>query len=483
VISLWKWLQKKIPSGYAALAVGAVCLVAVPVNMAAENWDDHDRSGRYATIAHAKNYLNSCAPNAILFTFGDNDTFPLWYAQEVEGVRRDIRVVNLSLLSGDWYIDQIKRQAYEGAAVPISFTKDQYTGKRDIVYVQERFDRAFSLKDVMAYVASDRPETKLATYRGVSVDYIPTSKVYVPVDPEKVVANGTVAPEDAGKIVNRLEVTIPKQVLYKNDLMVLDIIATNNWERPVYFGIGMGLDSFLGFDKYFQLEGAAFRLVPIETQDSSAYGETGRVNSRILYDHLMNGFTWGNIKDPAVNIDHFHSNTISVMRYRGTFARLAETLLDEAGVGAGDSLIPLHVDTARLHAAVRVLDKSLEELPLYQLPADYFTVLHAAAYYRAGEFEKANHLVRAIVREHLQYLKYYWSLPPRLQMQVRRDENASKLFITTLLDEAARAGQKSLLDEIDKMWAETVRPAAPRAADTLPPDSSWGEVPESEKTE
>jgi hypothetical protein len=484
VISLWQWLQKKMPSRYAALAVGAVCLVAVPVNMAAENWDDHDRSGRYATIAHAKNYLNSCAPNAILFTFGDNDTFPLWYAQEVEGVRRDVRVVNLSLLSGDWYVDQMKRRAYEGAPVPISFTKDQYhTGKRDVIYVQERFDKAFSLKDVMAYVGSDRPETKLATNYGVAVDYIPTTKVYVPVDSAKVVDNGTVSPEDAGKIVNRLEVTLPKRTLYRNDLMVLDIIATNNWERPIYFGIGMGTDNFLGFNKYFQLEGAAFRLVPIETQDSSGYGETGRINSRVLYDNLMNKFTWGNIKDPAVNIDHFHSNTISVMRYRGTFARLAETLLDEAGAGFGDSLIQLHVDTARVNAAVRVLDKSLEELPLYQVPADFFTVMHVASYYRAGEVEKANRLTKTIVKEHLQDLKYYWSLPPRLQMQVRRDENASKLFISTLLDEAARAGQRSLLDEIDKMWEETVRPAVPRATDALPPDSSWGEVPESEKTE
>jgi hypothetical protein len=477
VLSLWKWLQKKIPSCYAALLVTGACLIAVPVNMAAENWDDHDRSGRYATVAHAKNYLNSCAPNAILFTYGDNDTFPLWYAQEVEGVRRDVRVVNLSLLSGDWYIDQMKRRAYEAPSVPISFTKEQYhTGKRDAILVHDRLDKAFNLKDVMAYVGSDRPETKSAAYDGTPLDYIPTSKVYVPVDAEKVVANGTVSPEDAGKIVSRLEVTLPKKTLYKNDLMVLDIIATNNWERPIYFGIGLSSENFLGFDKYFQLEGVAFRLVPIETEGTNMYGETGRINSRILYDNLMNKFTWGNIKDPKVNIDNFHSNTISIMHYRNTFVRLAETLLDEAGATIGDSLqldnIETYVDTSKVNAAIRVLDKSLEELPLYQVPADYFTMLHVAAYYRTGEFEKANNLARHIIREQLQDLKYYWSLPPGLQMYVRRDENTSKMFINALLEDATRAEQKSLLQEIDQMWEETVRPVLPKATAPLVPDSS-----------
>jgi hypothetical protein len=253
VLSLWEGLRKKIPSLPAAASVLAVCLVAVPGNMAAENWDDHDRSGRYATIAHAKNYLNSCAPNAILFTFGDNDTFPLWYAQEVEGVRRDIRVVNLSLLAGDWYIDQMKRRAYEAPGVPISFTKEQYhTGKRDLIPIVERFDRAFNLKDVMAYVGSDMPDSKLTNVYQKPVDYIPSSRVYIPVDSGKVLANGTVRPEDAGKIVNRLEITLPKKTLNKSELMVLDIIANNDWDRPIYFGIGMGSDNYLKYDTYFQ---------------------------------------------------------------------------------------------------------------------------------------------------------------------------------------------------------------------------------------
>ena len=152
----------------AAIIVTAVCLFAVPVNMAAQNWDDHNRSGRYATIAHAKNYLSTCAPNAILFTYGDNDTFPLWYAQEVEGFRRDIRIVNLSLLAGDWYIDQMKRKAYESDGVPISFTKDQYhAGVRDFVTIEERVQQPFSMKEVMnSLPVTDRKPNPTVTKEG-----------------------------------------------------------------------------------------------------------------------------------------------------------------------------------------------------------------------------------------------------------------------------------------------------------------------------
>ncbi|MDE5639081.1 MAG: DUF2723 domain-containing protein, partial [Odoribacter sp.] len=229
VLSIWEFLSKKINSKLAALVTTGVCLVVVPVNMAAQNWDDHTRARRYATLAHAKNYLNSCAPNAILFTYGDNDTFPLWYAQEVEGVRRDIRIVNLSLLAGGWYIDQINRKAYESDRVPISFTHEQYhEGVRDWVAVQERFKSA-NLKDVMEFVASDHPNTKVrSAYNNEVMDYIPTKNVYVPVDAEKVIANGTVKAKDSALIVDKVEIPIKKNNLNKSELMVLDIIATND---------------------------------------------------------------------------------------------------------------------------------------------------------------------------------------------------------------------------------------------------------------
>ena len=435
VLSIWEFLNKKIKNidpRVSAIAVTTVCLFAIPVNMAAQNWDDHNRHARYATTAHARNYLNSCAPNSILFTYGDNDTFPLWYVQEVEGVRRDVRVVNLSLLSGSWYIDQMKRKAYESSGVPISFTHEQYRdGKRDYVLIRDQFKEG-NLKDVMEFVASDLPQTKLQGYIK-ELDFIPTRNVILPVDSAKVIANGTVKPQDADQIVKDLRLHLPMQGLTKSQLMVLDILSTNNWERPVYFGIGMGSDAYMGLEKYFQLEGAAYRVVPIETKEAEFY-DYGRIDSDILYDNIMNKFEWGNIKDPKVNIDFFHDQTIAVMKYRNTFLRLAQKLYDEG----------------KQAEAVAVLDKSLEEIPLYQVPADNSMLFYIPMYYELGETEKANHLLNELATNNYQMLKYANSLEPKFANtpSIQQEERLSIEVIKQLLAFATQAGQKELAQEL-----------------------------------
>ncbi len=462
VLAIWNFLNKnlkKLNPSVSAIAVTAVCLFAVPVNMAAQNWDDHTRSGRYATLAHAKNYLNSCAPNAILFTYGDNDTFPLWYAQEVEGIRRDIRIVNLSLLAGAWYIDQIKRKAYESPAVPISFTRNQYReGNRDQIAVTDDYQRA-NLKEAMQFVASDLPQTKLRGYTE-PLDFIPTHNLFLPIDSAKVVSNGTVKPENAHEIVKELEINLKNDYLNKSQLMVLDIISTNNWERPIYFGIGMGTDAYMGFEKYFQLEGAAYRLVPIETADSGYY-DYGRIDSDILYDNVMNKYDWGNIKDPKVNIDFFHDNTIAVMKYRNTFLRLAEQLNQEG----------------KNEKAIAVLDKVMEELPLSQVPADNSLLRYIPMYYTLGETEKANHLVNELATNNYQMLKYIHSLSPSFAntASIRQEENMSIGVIQMLLDVTTKAGQRDLAMEIknkvESIFNPTlVQPTRPKSysSDTAP---------------
>lgn len=468
VLYLWDLLSKKIKPELAAGIVTAVCLLAVPANMAGQNWDDHNRSGRYATIAHAKNYLNSCAPNAIIFTYGDNDTFPLWYAQEVEGVRRDIRVVNLSLLAGDWYIDQIKRKAYESPGVKISFTKEQYhTGVRDLILTNEVVQGQWDLKEVLAYVANDDPRTKLSGYvGGKPIDFFPTKKVYIPVDKEKVLANGTVRPEDADLIVDRVEIDLTRSHYFKSDLMVLDILAQNDWERPVYFGIGMGSDSFLGFDNYFQLEGVAYRVVPIRTdRPKERYNPNlGRINTTILYENLMDRFVWGNINDPKVNIDHFHDNTIAVMRYRNTFLRLARAFMEEAfdemDMEADLSLdtAELKLDTSKVNAAVRVLDKSLEELPLFQIGPDNNLLDYVQLYYLAGEYEKGNELARALLTDKIQNLNYYRSLDAGRRRSVQRDEETDSYACRLLLEYAQDYGQDDFVAEIEVLWNRIFNP-------------------------
>ncbi|MGL5683004.1 MAG: protein O-mannosyl-transferase family [Marinifilaceae bacterium] len=430
---LWELLNKRLNGNVSAILATAICLVLVPANMAAQNWDDHDRSGRYATLAHAMNYLNSCAPNAILFTYGDNDTFPLWYAQEVEGIRRDVRVVNLSLLAGDWYIDQTSRKVYDNEPVKISFTKDQYhAGVRDQVGIMERYESA-DLKQALEFVASDLPQTKLRGYKE-PIDYMPTRTVTIPVDSATVVNNGTVQIADADSILKQLSVNLKGNYLNKSQLMVLDIIAQNNWERPVYFGVGMGSDAFMGLDKYFQLEGAAYRLVPIENKGHSPY-EVGRINTDVLYDNMMNDFVWGNINNEDVLIDHFHDNTIAIMKYRTTFLRLSEQLYVE---GQTDK-------------AIAALDKSLQELPINKVPMSNELLNYIAMYYELGEYEKGNELARAFVKENEQNIRYIASLAPsRIQSQeIQREYSISRQVIKMILDMAQKANQKQLVDEIN----------------------------------
>ena len=455
VLAIWEFMNKhikKINPTSSAIAVGGICLLVVPINMLAENWDDHSRAGRYATIAHAKNTLNSCEPNAILFTYGDNDTFTLWYAQEVEGVRRDIRVVNLSLLNGGWYVDQIARKAYESDGVPLSFTYNQYRdGKRDYVYIFERFSKA-NMKDALEFVASDLPHTKKipGETTGRLIDHMPTRNLFIPIDSAQVIAQGVVKPEDADKIVKEININLKGSGMSKSDLMMFDIISRNNWERPIYFFGGGGSDSYKGFEKYFQLEGVAYRLVPIETK-ATGLGY-GRIDSDILYDHVMNKFEWGNIKDTTVYIDHFHNWHVGVMGYRTNFLRLAEQLKSEG----------------KNEKAISVLDKSLEELPLSQIKIEESLVYYIQLYYALGETEKANQLLIEVADENYQMLKYIHSLSPEFSNRLQHKEKGSFEIIQMLFSMAHQAGEKDLAmkigNKVNAIFTQDPMHNAPRSA-------------------
>ncbi len=376
----------------AVLAVIAVSILLVPANMARENWNDHDRSGRYGARDVAVNYLESCAPNAIIFTNGDNDTFPLWYAQEVEGVRTDIKVVNMSLLNTDWYIDNmLRRKTYDAYPVPFSFEPHQYRdGTRDYVFMIERLEGFQNLSRLMEFVGSDAQNTRIRTGRGFE-DFIPTNKFRLPVDSAKVVANGTVAPEDAHLIVDAVEWVMPGSGLNKNHLMALNFLAKNNWERPVYFAITTGSDSYMGLEEYFQLEGMAYRLVPIRSEHDRV--EPGRVNTTILYDNVMNKFQWGNMSDPDVYLDEDHRRlTVS---FRNVMHRLAKTLLQEN----------------KPDSAVAVLDKAMAMIPEHNVPYNYFTLLMAEHYYEAGVYEKGNVIAERMIDIHEENLIYYFRFP------------------------------------------------------------------------
>jgi len=396
VLALFSIISKYLNPKLTAVIVTLVCFFAVPVVMGKDGWNDHDRSGRTTCVDFATCYLNSCAPNAILFTNGDNDTFPLWYAQEVEGIRTDVRVVNLSLLNTDWYIDAMKRKAYDSDALPFQLTWDQYKeGTRDYVYFISDSticppDKYFSLKKLMDFVASDDPNTKYPTSRG-SVEYFPTKNLSIPVDKAFVLKNGTVSPELADSIVPSIEWTLGRYGVQKNSLMVLDLLANNNWKRPIYFAATSGASTYLGLDKYLQLEGLAYRLVPVKNSGKITKGETGFVNTAVMYNNLMTKFKFGGIQDTNLYFDE--TVTGMAMSLRLSFTRLADALSME---GKKDS-------------AIKVLDKCQAMFPERNVSYNYYEYLVGLSYYNAGALDKGNKVMTRLIDIYEKSLIYYFS--------------------------------------------------------------------------
>lgn len=358
IYSLFEKIKNKTVQIVAPVLITLICIGLVPGIMASENWDDHNRANRYTALAAAKNYLDSCAPNAIIFTMGDNDTFPLWYAQEVEGYRTDVRVCNLSLLSAGWYVDQMKRKAYQSEPLPISMTWEQYKdGTRNGVIFADGNDQFVDLKTVMKIIK--KPEfngvsllncNSNSGYSGQYVGQDIPSSFSLPVDKQKVLSTHTVGAKDADKIVDRIEWNTKDFFVPRSFLIMMDILANNNWERPIYFASTMGPDGYFGLEEYFQLEGLAYRLIPIKTQ-----GARGRIDSDILYHNVMEVFddhtridkvnqpnatpkapypyAWGGINDPRVYNSEDNLRTclfINTIHYQLAEQLFRENKLDSA---------------------------------------------------------------------------------------------------------------------------------------------------------
>lgn len=389
VVALVDFLSKRMNKMVATSLASAVSLAGVPFILVNQNWDDHNRAERYTAVDFASNYLESCPKNAILFTNGDNDTYPLWYAQNVEGIRTDVRVINLSLLNTDWYTDGLKRQAYESAPVPFSMTPDKYVqGVRDYVmyYNNPAVEKTYGinqtdfypLKNIIAFVNDDKdPMAKLSSQGGEQYSYYPTKKFYVPVDKEQVMRAGAVQAKDASFIVDSIKFEVGNSNLMKADLVTLDIVASSDWTRPVCFAITTGSDVYLNMQNYFQINGLVYQLVPI-VNTQQADGTMGRINSDVLYDNLMNKFKWGGMEKEGIYLDE----TIlrQTKNLRNLFYRLATKLVEEG-------------DTVRAKA---VLDKCLTVMPKQNVPYDVFVVRLAEAYFSAGDAAKGTSLIKEV---------------------------------------------------------------------------------------
>ncbi|MES2265190.1 MAG: DUF2723 domain-containing protein [Bacteroidota bacterium] len=320
-------LSKKINPKTSAIIATVVCLLAAPALMANQEWDDHDRSTKLTPHDIAYDYLNSCAPNAILFTYADNDTYPLWYIQEVEGVRPDVRIVNLSLLGTDWYIRQMKGKMNSSEPLPISMPNDKFkAGVRDVIYYNDaKIAGNVELKEVFDFITSDNKENMVQYQNGESANYLPSKNFKMTVNADDVLKSGTVPADKKDQIVPEMDWTYPGKYVTKDNLAMMDVLIHNNWKRPVYFASTVPSDNMLGLDKYLYSEGLTYRLMPYKPDTTAAAQENS--NTLKMYDNMVNKYKYGNYKT-AKYLDHESLNLFYPLITR-LYATLADNLLKE----------------------------------------------------------------------------------------------------------------------------------------------------------
>lgn len=406
VYAIYDYIRKYLQPKVAGPVAIAASLLAAPVLMASQNWDDHDRSGKYTAIAMAKAYLNSCEPNAILFTIGDNDTFPLWYAQEIENIRTDIKIVNTSLFMTDWYIDQMKMKTYESDGLPISFSHNEYVGdKLDFVVYNPKTEARLPIADFMKFIKSTDPRSMMELPNGQSIHYFPSNKIRIPVDRDAVIQSKAVAPQYYDSIVPYIDVDIKKSALYKNRLMMLDVVANNNWKRPIYFtGGSFGDDDYLWMKDFLQLDGLVYKLVPIRTPVEKDAGplDMGQIDSEKMYKIVMS-WDWGNGESPDIYHDpETRKNSIT---YRSNLARLMEQLINEN----------------KNEKAEEVIELAMAKMPIEYY--GYYTLIDpfAAGYYAIGKKAKAREILDKLIVKYEENLDYFSSMDIRSQNNYSMD--------------------------------------------------------------
>ena len=401
VYSLYESAKKYVAPKIAGPILIAGSLLAAPILMGFQNWDDHDRSDRYTAVAMAKSYLSSCDKNAILFTIGDNDTFPLWYAQEIEKFRTDVKIVNTSLFMTDWYIDQMKMKSYESDPLPISFTHSEYVGdKLDYVAHIPKIETRWDVKDFIAFIKN--PKSTVEMQNGQTIHFYPTNKIRIPIDKNTIIKNKVVSPQYNDSIVSAIDIDIKGSAIYKNRLMMLDLIANNNWKRPIYFSGGsFDDDDYIWMKDYMQLEGMVYKLVPVKTvmKKEDSQMDMGQIDSEIMYNKVMR-WDWGNSESNAIYHDpETRRNSIT---YRMNLSRLMDQLIKEG----------------KNEKAKNVIDLAMTKMPLNKF--DYYSLVDpfAEGYYKVGEKAKAQQLLTQLIEKYTANLNYYSQLSATEQVDI-----------------------------------------------------------------
>jgi hypothetical protein len=409
--------------------------------MASKEWDDHDRSRKTLALASAKNYLNSCEPNAILFTEGDNDTYPLWYAQEVEGIRTDVRLINISLLGIDWYIDQLSYKVNDAAPVPLIWKPEQYRGEKRnyIQYLDNKSiaqDKAVNLREILEFIGSDAGGATLPTMDGSVSNYFPTKNFFIPVDKNLIVQNKVLPANDTSAIADIVQFTLPNNVAYKNDLAILNILAANAWKRPIYFANSIDPDHYEGLQEYLQLEGLAFKLVPVRTPGSTPNTPL-RVNTEKCMDLIMNKFEFGNADQQGIHYDQTNRRMLNTPRI--------------LAVQLADNLVRLN----RKADAIKVIEKVLKSIsessyPVMITQEDRTMILMADAAIKAGSAEISKKITDKLLKFVKEDIQYVATLKADHKSFKQDDLQFSLTALNFLANEAKMNGMPELAASLEK---------------------------------
>lgn len=421
-------------------ALSLIVVLSAPLLMGFENFDDHSRMEHLGSRDYASNFLNSCEENAIIFTYGDNDTYPLWYAQEVEGIRRDVRVVNLSLIAVDWYINKLRSKVNESDPIKLTLSEDAIRGNKrnHLLFYNKPMDRlqqSMELNTVLRFMGEEHP---LRLPSNTFESFIPTQRMHISIDKNRAIQSGWVTEADSADIVDRINISFSKNYLTKDEIAVLDVIATNIYDRPIYFAVTTKNSKLMGINDYTQLEGLGLRIVPIKSKSNKSmqiFG-SGRTDALKIYDNVMNKWRWGNFDEVDTYINTSYGAGVNAMKMAMTRAAR-----DLAQMGEMDK-------------AVNLAKKYFEAFPHFNFPYDYSIMPFVETLIAGEDYEAAKKHMRILAEESIQYMDFFLSLSDDDLQSFEQEIQIAQVSINGILRNAGKVKDDEFKNEMDTLLGQ-----------------------------
>jgi hypothetical protein len=433
VVGIFDILSQKAKAASMGIApVALIAALSVPYLLCTQNFDDHSRRGHTGARDYASNFLNSCKPNSIIFTYGDNDTYPLWYAQEVEGIRTDVRVVNLSLIAVDWYISQLRRKVNNSPEIKMSIPEASYRGYRRNQVPVTASGPEMDLATALKFVGENHGDRS-----GNFESYFQTGKFTLPIDVEKMKANGLLSPQDTG-VVSAIKFALPvisqkSPYVIKDDLAILDLIASNINDRPIYFAVTCQQNKLQGLQDFMQLEGLGLRLVPIKSQGDPQFSiiGNGRVDSETTFKKITEEFKWGNFDKQKMYVDRSYQPSVQSMRF--VILRTARALIQEN----------------QKEKAAALVDKYFEGFPNMNFPYDYNAFYMIDTYVSADAYAKAKPHVEILAKNVMENLKFYRSIGTEVKNGFEQDYALNMRTMNDVIDAVRKGGDEAYAKQLE----------------------------------